>query len=102
MRKLFSELLDKQGDTCYHRIVDILYGETKGGIFMTSVPELIDVHDLQSQFGLSRSMAYQLLSRRDLPVVVIGRRRFMHRDLFALWLAEQASGQGATSAGGER
>ena len=59
---------------------------------MTNVPELIDVHALQSQFGLSRSAAYQLLSRNDLPVVVIGRRRFMHRRLFETWLSEQATG----------
>ena len=69
---------------------------------MSNTPELIDAHALQSQFGLSRSAAYQLLSRNDLPVVVIGRRRFMHRTLFEQWLVEQASGQGTTSAGGER
>lgn len=69
---------------------------------MANSPDLLDAHALQSQFGLSRSMAYQLLSRRDLPVVKIGRRRFMHKALFESWLAEQASGRSATSAGGER
>ena len=92
MTKLFSEVLDKQSSTCYHLIVDILLSETKGGIFLANAPELIDVHALQSQFGLSRSAAYQLLSRNDLPVVVIGRRRFMHRRLFETWLSEQATG----------
>ena len=69
---------------------------------MNDIPELLDARTLQSLFGFSRSMVYALLNRRDLPVVVIGRRRFMHRNLFTQWLAEQASGQGATSAGGER
>lgn len=58
---------------------------------MANIPDLLDAHALQSLFGLSRSMAYQLLSRRDLPVVKIGRRRFMHKSLFESWLAEQAS-----------
>lgn len=69
---------------------------------MNDAPELLNARTLQSLYGLSRSTVYALLNRRDLPVVKIGRRRFMHRDLFAQWLAEQASGQGATSAGGER
>lgn len=58
---------------------------------MNDIPELLDARTLQSLFGFSRSMVYALLNRRDLPVVVIGRRRFMHKSLFESWLAEQAS-----------
>ena len=46
--------------------------------------------DIQ-RMGMSRSMAYQLLNREDLPVVIIGGRKFMHRDLFLKWLEEQAT-----------
>lgn len=52
--------------------------------------QLLTVKEIQ-KMGMSRSMAYQLLNRRDLPVVKIGARRFMHRDLFEKWLREQAS-----------
>lgn len=47
------------------------------------------VHELQ-QDGFSRSMAYQLLNRKDLPTVQIGSRRFIHRELFQEWLRNQA------------
>ena len=40
--------------------------------------------------GFSRTMSYQLLSRDDVPVVVIGRRRFVYREAFQEWLKKQA------------
>ena len=50
---------------------------------------VLSATDIQ-KMGFCRSMAYQLLNREDLPVVVIGGRKFMHRDLFLKWLEEQA------------
>lgn len=44
----------------------------------------------RKKYGISRSMWYRLLNREDLPVVKIGGRKFLHRDLFERWLAEQA------------
>ena len=41
--------------------------------------------------GFPRAITYQLLNRADLPVVIIGGRKFMHRDLFLKWLEEQAT-----------
>jgi len=52
-------------------------------------PILLSAHDLVQE-GITRSMAYQLLNRTDLPVVQIGTRKFMHRDLFLDWLRKQA------------
>lgn len=43
--------------------------------------------------GFSRSMAYELLNREDMPVVKIGSRRFMNAELFREWLREQATGK---------
>lgn len=54
-------------------------------------PVLLSVHDL-IQMGMTRSMAYQLLNRADLPVVKIGMRKFMLRELFVDWLRRQTSG----------
>ena len=51
--------------------------------------DLWGVHELQ-QDGFSRAMAYQLLNRQDLPIVRIGNRRFIHRELFQKWLRDQA------------
>ena len=56
-----------------------------------ALPALLNAKHLQS-CGLSRSMAYQLLGREDMPVVRIGGRVFMNRDLFFQWMDEQAAG----------
>ena len=50
---------------------------------------VLNVKDLQAM-GFSRTMAYRLLHRADLPVVRIGDRYFMHREGFMRWLEEQA------------
>lgn len=52
--------------------------------------EMLNAADLE-KMGFSRPMAYVLLNRSDLPVVKIGRRRFMHKALFEAWLSEQAT-----------
>lgn len=55
----------------------------------TVLPELLSAKHLQKNYGTSRSMAYQLLNRSDLPVVVIGKRRFMSRIGFDAWITQQ-------------
>jgi len=55
----------------------------------TSFPALLSAKHLQA-CGMTRSMAYQLLNREELPVVKIGERLFMNRDLFFEWLDNQA------------
>lgn len=55
---------------------------------------ILSARDLQG-IGFSRSAAYQLLNRADLPVIRIGSRRFLHRQLFEEWLAAQATGNKA-------
>lgn len=45
--------------------------------------------DLQTVMQCSRTTAYNLLNRADLPVVVIGRRRYMHASMFQSWLKDQ-------------
>ena len=57
----------------------------------TALPALLTAKHLQG-CGLSRSMAYQLLGRADMPVIRIGERLFMNRDLFFQWMDEQATG----------
>lgn len=54
--------------------------------------ELLDQKDLGLLYGFSRPMRYALLNRPDLPVIQIGGRKFMHRQLFDEWLRAQASG----------
>jgi hypothetical protein len=42
-------------------------------------------NDIQSM-GFTRTMAYNILNREDVPVVKIGSRKFIQRDKFFDWL----------------
>ncbi len=53
-----------------------------------SAPEILSAKDLQDM-GFSRSMSYALFNRADVPVIHIGKRKFIRREKFLEWLAEQ-------------
>lgn len=53
-----------------------------------STPEILSAKDLQDM-GFSRSMSYALFNRDDVPVIHIGKRKFIRREKFLEWLAEQ-------------
>lgn len=54
----------------------------------SSTPEILSAKDLQNM-GFSRSMSYALFNRADVPVIHIGKRKFIRREKFFEWLAEQ-------------
>lgn len=51
-------------------------------------PEMLTAEDLQN-FGFTRSMAYAFLNREDVPVIRIGKRKFIRKEKFYEWLEEQ-------------
>ena len=51
-------------------------------------PEMMTAEDLQN-FGFTRSMAYAFLNREDVPVIRIGKRKFIRREKFYEWLETQ-------------
>lgn len=51
-------------------------------------PEMMTAEDLQN-FGFTRSMAYAFLNRKDVPVIRVGKRKFIRREKFYEWLEEQ-------------
>ena len=53
-----------------------------------NTPEILSAKDLQDM-GFSRSMSYALFNRADVPVIHIGKRKFIRREKFLKWLAEQ-------------
>ena len=53
-------------------------------------PEILSAKDLQDM-GFSRSMSYALFNREDIPVIHVGKRKFIRRERFMEWLAEQES-----------
>ena len=55
-----------------------------------SYPELLTADHLQSM-GFTRSMSYAFMKREDLPVIRIGRKKFIRRDTFFKWLDSQES-----------
>ena len=52
------------------------------------LPMIMSAKDLQAM-GFSRSMAYRLLQGDLLPVVTIGKRRFIRHQTLLEWLAAQ-------------
>ena len=50
--------------------------------------EILSAKALQDM-GFSRSMAYALFNRDDVPIIHIGKRKFIRREKFLEWLAEQ-------------
>ena len=52
-----------------------------------ATPEILSAKDLQ-EMGFSRSMSYALFNREDIPVIRIGKRKFIRRERFMEWLAE--------------
>ena len=50
-------------------------------------PEILSAKDLQDM-GFSRSMSYALFNREDIPVIRIGKRKFIRRERLMEWLAE--------------
>lgn len=50
-------------------------------------PEILSAKDLQ-EMGFSSSMSYALFNREDIPVIRIGKRKFIRRERFMEWLAE--------------
>lgn len=50
--------------------------------------EMLTAEDLQN-FGFTRSMAYAFLNREDVPVIRIGKRKFIRKEKFYEWLEEQ-------------
>ena len=52
------------------------------------LPMMMSAKDLQSM-GFSRSMAYRLLQGDLIPIVCIGKRRFICHETLLKWLADQ-------------
>lgn len=54
----------------------------------SELPIILSANDLQA-IGFKRSSAYQILNRKDAPVIKLGKRRFVERDSFFAWLRTQ-------------
>ena len=50
-----------------------------------SLSMMLSANDIQTM-GFTRTMAYNILNRDDVPVVKIGSRKFIQRDKFFDWL----------------
>ena len=50
-----------------------------------NLPMMLSTNDIQTM-GFTRTMAYNILDRDDVPVVKIGSRKFIQRDKFFDWL----------------
>ena len=48
-------------------------------------PELLTANHLQAM-GFTRTMSYALMKREDLPIIRIGKKKFIQKDTFFKWL----------------
>lgn len=74
----------------YRRGTPAIKYNMKGCVKMSDkeFPMMLTANDLQAM-GFHRNMVYQILNRSDVPVVKIGKRKFVRRDKFFSWLEEQ-------------
>ncbi len=56
-----------------------------------NLPLVLRAEDIARVLGISRSLAYELLRRRDFPVLAIGRRKIVPRDAFCAWIDREIS-----------
>ena len=69
--------------------MEAIINETTTIINRESLPMLISAKD-SAKLGISKTTYYRLTHMSDLPVVIIGSRRFLHRDRFFAWLDQVA------------
>lgn len=50
-----------------------------------TLPMMLSANEIQTM-GFTRTMAYNILNRDDVPVVKIGSRKFIQRNKFFDWL----------------
>ena len=56
-----------------------------------TLPMMLSANEIQAM-GFTRTMAYNILNRDDVPVVKIGNRKFIQRDKFFEWLDNRERG----------
>ncbi len=59
-------------------------------------PEMLTAADLQ-EMGFTRSMAYAFFKRDDVPVIQIGKRKFIRREKLYEWLEAQENKSGSAA-----
>ena len=57
-----------------------------------TLPMMLSANEIQTM-GFTRTMAYSILNRKDVPVVKIGNRKFIQRDKFFEWLDMRERGE---------
>ena len=50
------------------------------------LPLMLNAEDVQAVMNISRAGAYQLMHRKDFPVIMIGKRMVVPRDKFLEWV----------------
>ena len=85
---MWDQLTSEASRGLLARALDIIFDKIEQDT-AREIPCYMSVADIQ-KLGFSRSMSYQLLNMASMPVLKIGGRKFMVRDLFFDQLAEAA------------
>ena len=54
-----------------------------------TLPLLLSARDVE-KLGISKTMYYRLTHMASVPTILLGERRYIHRDRFFEWLDQQA------------
>lgn len=87
--KIYFPLKHKKGyfySLCRYKYV------TKGGIDVekTDFPIMLTVNEVSQILGTSKRLAYEIMGKKDFPLIKIGRHKKVYRDSFFKWM-EQAN-----------
>lgn len=59
-------------------------------------PLALNVKDIKKIMGIGINQAYELTRRKDFPVIKVGSRKVIPRDIFFQWLESTALNTGAS------
>ena len=69
----------------------IVTNEDPTPINRETLPLLLSARDVE-KLGISRTMYYRLTHMASVPTVLLGERRYIHRDRFFEWLDQAVEG----------
>lgn len=64
----------------------------------TSTKVCLSIPEVADALGISVPKAYDLASRKDFPVIHIGKRKVVPIKQFTVWLEEQCTNRGSSTA----
>ena len=76
-------------ETMMNQNEQMMINEEPKPINRDTLPLLLSARDVE-KLGISKTMYYRLTHMASVPTILLGERRYIHRDRFFEWLDQQA------------